>query len=193
MIDRSGLLAGSRFLVGLLASLFVLAPSIAFPQAPARNLDELRLKVRVGDTIYLTDQSGRERSGRIVDLTPTLLTASFDGVPREFQESGILKIRKRQADSLWAGALIGGAIGVGFGIAVASFSEDCSHSTGSSACAGPVLAMTGMSAAIGIGIDALIQGKKVIYETRRVSLRASPLVAPRAVGVQLSVRLPERR
>jgi hypothetical protein len=193
MIHRSVLSACFRFRVGLFASLFVLAPAFASAQAPARNLDELRLKIKAGDTIYLTDPSGHERSGRVVDLTPTLLTASFDGVSREFQESSILKIRKRQPDPLWTGALIGGAIGLALGAAAASFSEDCSHSTGSGGCVGPALAVAGMGTAIGIGVDALIQGRKVIYDPARAGLLVSPIVAPRAVGVRLIVLTRPRR
>ena len=68
----------SRSFATASAMLFALVPSLAFSQAAARNLDELRLKVKVGDTIYVTDQSGREQPGRIIDLSPTALVLASD-------------------------------------------------------------------------------------------------------------------
>jgi hypothetical protein len=174
----------------LLAPLLALAPSQAFAQSPAHNLDELRLKVKVGDTIYVTDESGRERSGRIDDLSPTVLTVSFGGMRRELPESSILRIRKRQSDSLWTGGAIGAGIGLALGVTAATFSEECSHNKASSGCIGPVLSMTGLATGVGIGVDALIQGRKVIYEASGFSLRVSPWISPGRLGVRLSVQLP---
>ena len=183
----------SRILVSALVVLLTLAASLAFGQQPARNLDELRLKVKAGDTLYVTDESGQERSGRLIDLSPAALTVSFDGVPRELRESSIRRIRQRRPDPLWMGGAIGAAIGAGLGVASASFSEECSHRPGSSGCFGPVLLMTGLGAAAGIGVDALIQGRKVIYEASGLALQVLPLATPGRLGVRLSVQLPHRR
>ena len=182
-----------RICIAALAVLFTLAASLAFGQQPARSLDELRLKVKAGDTIYLTDQSGRERRGRLIDLSSAALTVSFDGEARELPESSIRRIRQRQPDPLWMGGTIGAAIGGGLGVALASFSEECSHNSTSSGCVGPVLSMAGLGAAVGIGVDALIQGRKVIYEGSGLSVQVRPLVAPGGVGIRVSVQLPERR
>jgi hypothetical protein len=149
----------------------------------------LRLKVKAGDTIYVTDDSGRERAGRLIDLSPAALTVSFDGVARELSQSSIHRIRQRQPDPLWTGGAIGAAIGAGIGVASASFSEECSHRSTAGGCVGPVLAITGLWAAVGIGVDALIQGRKVIYEGSALSAQ----VTPGRLGVRLSVQLPNRR
>lgn len=170
----------------------LVAASLASAQPPARNLTELRLKVKAGDTIYITEEDRRERTGRIVDMTPETLTVSFDGVPRALPESSIQRIRQRKPDSLWTGGLIGAAVGMGLGLAAASFSEECSHQPGSSGCVGPVLSMTGLGTAVGIGVDALIQGRAVIYETPRLRVRVSPLLSPGQVGVRLSMQFPSR-
>jgi hypothetical protein len=175
------------------AMLFALVPSLAFSQAAAHNLDELRLKVKVGDTIFVTDQSGREQPGRIIDLSPTALVLALNGGRRELPESGIVRIRKRQPDPLWTGGLVGAAIGAGFGVAAAAFSDECVlYGDRADACIGPVLYMTGIGTGIGIGIDALIQGRKVIYEAPKLTLRVSPLTSPGRLGVSLSVQFPAR-
>ena len=183
----------SRIVMPTLAIVFALVTSPASAQAPARNLDELRLKVQAGDMIYVTEEGGRERAGRIVDLSPAALTVSFDGAPRVLSESSILRIRQRQSDSLWMGGVIGAGVGLGLGVASASFSEECSHHSTSSGCIGPVLLMTGLSAAVGIGIDAMIQGRTVVYETPRLSAHVSPLMSPGGMGVRLSVQFSSRR
>lgn len=176
-----------RFLASAWAVSLAFAPGVALSQDAARNLDELRLKVKAGDTIYVTDDSGRERSGRIVDLTAAVLTVSFAGTSRELTEKSIVKIRKRQPDPLWTGALIGAGIGLALGATAAAFSEECSHNAGSGACVGPALSMGAIGAGVGVGIDALIQGRKVIYQAPGLSFHLSPMIAPGRVGIRVSV------
>ena len=94
----------SRIVMPPLAIVFALVTSPASAQAPARNLDELRLKVQAGDMIYVTEEGSRERAGRIVELSPAALIVSFDGAPRVLPESSILRIRQRQSIRVGWGA-----------------------------------------------------------------------------------------
>lgn len=175
-------------LASLSALLVLLIASTATAQAVATNFDELRLKIKSGDAIYVTDETGRERRGRVLDLSPSVLRVAFDGQPADLTESGVQRIRQRRPDPLWTGAAIGGGIGLGLGVAAAAFSEDCSHNSSSGGCIGPVLMVTGAYAAIGVGIDALIQGRKPIYERRAAGrVRVEPLAPPRGVGVRLVI------
>ena len=173
--------------IGLLAGLFVLLlPAAAGAQAIAQSLDELRLKVRNGDVIYVRDETGKEQRAEIVNLTPEVLSVSMGGARREFTDRSMLRIRQRRSDSPWTGGIIGACIGAGLGVLAASASEECSHNTGSSSCAGPVLMMTGLGMGVGLGIDALIQGRKVIYETpgRTARLVIAPSIENRGFGIR---------
>jgi hypothetical protein len=110
-------------------------------------------------------------------------------VDRTFTERDVQRIRKRTPDSLWTGGLIGAGVGAALGGLAVSFSENCSYR--SSSCAGPFISMTAMAAGIGIGIDALIQGRKVIYEGgSRSSSRVSvmPVISPGKAAAVVVIR-----
>jgi hypothetical protein len=179
------------FGIAILAWIVMLLPARADAQAIAQTLDELRLKVRIDDIVYVRDETGREQRAEIISLTPDLLIVSMGGARREFTDRSTLRIRKRQSDSPWTGGIIGAGVGAGFGVLAASFSEECSHNTASASCAGPILWLTGLGMGVGLGIDALIQGRKVIYEpTRRnARLAVTPLIGKRGVGIRGSLQL----
>jgi hypothetical protein len=135
--------------------------------------------------------STREAANAEARTRPILIETSGSSAaiprPARVPEKSILKIRKRQPDPLWTGALIGGAIGLALGATAGACSEECSHSTGSSGCVGPALSMTAIGARVGVGIHALIQGRKVIYQAPGLSFHLSPMIAPGRVGVRVSV------
>jgi hypothetical protein len=179
------------FGIAIVAWFVMLMPARADAQAIAQSLDELRLKVRIDDVIYVRDETGNEQRAKVVSLTPELLIVSIGGTRREFTDRSTLRIRQRQSDSPWTGGIIGGGVGLGLGVLAASFSEECSHNTASTGCAAPVLWLTGLGMGVGLGIDALIQGRKVIYEPTRKSARVvvAPLIAKTGVGVQGRLQL----
>jgi hypothetical protein len=146
------------------SALAVLMAAPAAGQTVATTFEELRLKVQAGDTVYVTDDSGQsEQAARVLDLTAASLTVSIQGVRRELVESRVRRIRQRLPDSRKNGALIGllvGAAGSTAGaVAMASPAGSC---TGG--CVGVnILFGGGLGALVGLGIDALIQGRKDIY------------------------------
>lgn len=170
-------------------AILVLMPADGFTQALATNFRELRLKAGPGDTLYITDASGREFSSKVIDLTDTSLAVRIAGEPRDLTEADVTRIRQRLPDRLWPSALIGFGVGAGLGALAAAADETCSYE-GGGACAGPALGFGGIGAGIGIGIDALIKGRKVIYEapgtkTNRVALQ--PIVSRSVRGVRLTI------
>lgn len=157
------------------------ATSPASAQAPARDFQELALKVTVGDTVYITDESGKEgQESRILALTPSLLAVSVAGLRRDLTESDVRRIRQRLPDSRKNGALIGavvGALGATAGaVALASPSGSCRGSC----VAANVAYGGGLGALVGLGIDALVQGRTDIYV--RVDHRSSRGVEGRPLG-----------
>lgn len=173
----------------VLLLIVVLMPAVGFAQVLATNFRELRLKTGPGATLYITDQSGRESSTKVIALSETLLTVRIGAEQRDLTEAEVTRVRQRQPDPLWTGALIGFGVGAGLGALVAAFDETCSYE-GGWACAGPAVGFGAMGSGIGVGIDALIKGRKIIYEApgikvHRVAL--TPIVSGTLRGVRLTV------
>ena len=138
--------------------------SQAIAQEVAASFDELRFKVKAGDTVYITEDSGKsEQKGRILDLSASSVAVSIGGVRRDLVESNLSRIRQRLPDSRKNGALIGFLGGAAANTALAKTLESPSGSCSGGCIAGTVLVGGGLGALAGLGIDALIQGKKDIY------------------------------
>jgi hypothetical protein len=173
--------------------LLTLAPLSAAAQAVASNFQELRFKVKPGDTVYVTDDAGQERKARILELSRSSLLLAMDATRLDLSENNVKRIRQRLSDPLLNGAAIG-AVSVMTLATVSSiaFSDRSEGETFGWADAGFILYLGAIGAGVGIGIDALIQGRKIIYETSgtisRRSFGVSPMLSPRLRGVRLSVR-----
>ena len=103
----------AAFVPGVCAMFVALVlPAAAFAQSVATSFDELRLKLKAGDTIYVTQRDGGETQATVLGLSPASLDLKIDGSARSVKQGEITEIRKRVADPVWQGALVGGAIGV---------------------------------------------------------------------------------
>jgi hypothetical protein len=148
----------NTFFVGLCLAAM---PSAAVAQGIAKNLDELRLLVRAGETVSVTDVSRNETSGKILSLSASTITLEVDGRPREFKESEVSRITQRRGDPLGNGALWGLAAGAGvIGLSMVSTADEGDEGIALFAAA----VLGGIGAAIGAGIDALITRRQVIFE-----------------------------
>jgi hypothetical protein len=142
--------------------------------------------VTPGMDVWITDSSGREEKSRIVGVSGGIVTSTAGGDVRRFNASDVRRIRARQSDSVMNGALIGA------GAAVASALFLCTRMEPWENCrddVGPLLLIGGIGAGVGIGIDALIRGRKTIYEAPEGSaeLHAVPIIGRRAGGMRLSL------
>jgi hypothetical protein len=171
--------------------LCVAAPTAAAAQGIATTFQELRLLVRPGDNVTVTDVSGREVSGKITDLSASSLALMVDGQPREWRETEVATIRQRRGDSLGNGALIGLGIGAGvtaIGIAILANGDTYDVNGGEAALVTAIYG--GLGAAIGTGIDALITRRQVVFEKRSASgiaFQVAPLLTPTRTGARLSI------
>jgi hypothetical protein len=137
-------------------------------------------------TVFLTDLQGAEHRGQLIRVAPeevVLLGASGE---RTFKRNEITLI-ERPGDSLMNGALIGASVGVLTGFLAAGIS-DCSM--GQDSCGGQRLGIfatsVGLYTLIGVGIDALIKGRTVLYRAYgkpTVSLAVQPGKA--AIGLNV--------
>lgn len=174
------------------ALLFALLPGVALGQQTV-PFDELSSVLRRGQTLVVTDNSGEETKGRLQEVSASALVLSVpnDATGRHtFAADRVMRIRR--TDSVWNGALIGLAVGLGTGIVLVR--GNCTAPDPE--CEAIVWAALGLpSIAVGTGVGALIDravGNGTIYVDRirapQRSMTISPVVGRRGSGVRLSLR-----
>ena len=171
-----------RWLGGFtVAVALALYPGDVRAQTVARSFEELQSILKVGQTVVVTDDSGRQTKGRLTDVSPSALVVSTPDT-RTFAEGTVAEIRS--PDSLSNGVLIGAAIGAG--LATWDYLIDPSEPGNAAIFAVAI----GLGTAIGAGIDALHKGGKVLYVSRRQrsDLTLLPVLGKDRQGVLVSVR-----
>lgn len=169
----------------------VLLPALSAAQEPVKSFDQLNTRLKVGDTVWVTDAQGREVNGRIGSLSATSLLLDARGSPQDLQAAQVGTIRVQQSDSLANGALIGI---IGGGVLGGLVLYGCLVTSGQAGtCAGTAAVNGAIVAAIGVGIDAAIKGPKlVVYRAPGASgsarLSLAPVITPARKGVAVSVR-----
>ena len=172
----------------LVGSIIIAACAPCAAQEPVRDFSQLNTRLRPGDTVWVTDVQGREVKGRIGTLSPDTLTLSSDEA-RSYAAADVRQMRQRRPDPLWNGAPIGFAVGGGRGLGLGNFTGG--GSWGDAAFGALMIGAIGMG--IGVGVDALIPGKRlVVYRAPGSSgslparLSIAPVVTPRARGALVS-------
>lgn len=149
--------------VGLLLTLPV--PGVE-AQELAGSFDQLRVLVKAGDTVRVTDRTGDEVRGRLTDVSSSSLMLRVNGARRTFLEGDVAAIHQRRPDSLANGAKWGFAVGAGLGV-LAGVVIASEYKDGGTAVI-PLLALTygGLGAGVGAGIDAMHSSDQVIFAWR---------------------------
>lgn len=168
-----------------LALLCVLAASPVWAQPSSGTAASLEAALEPGMTTWITDASGREEKARVVSISRGVLTMQFDDAVRELPATDITRVRARRSDSVLNGALIGAGAAVAGGLFLCTRTEPWENCRDD---VGPIVKIAALGAGIGIGIDALIRGRKTIYEAGRTSLtvRAEPTVGRGAAGFRVA-------
>jgi hypothetical protein len=137
-------------------------------------------------TVWITDSRGREEKTRIVDVSSDNVTTSTGENVRRLRATDVSQVEVRHSDSLLNGALIGAGVAVATGLVMCRMMEPWENCRDD---VGPMLKIGAVGAAIGIGVDALIRGRKTIYPAPPGSTRlhAVPLIGGQRAGLQLSV------
>lgn len=183
------MISPNRRRLGGLVLAVAIVPNAASAQTVARSFDELQRTLKVGQTVFVTDKSGRQTKGEVADVSASSLVILTPDT-RTFVEGGVAEIRR--TDRLWKGALIG--LGVGAIPGAVGGLSGCAQYSGHECVTGPLfgaLVIGGIGAAIGAGIDALVNKVgSLLYvspqQTPGVTL--SPLLGKDRRGVLLSVR-----
>ncbi|HEY7441306.1 MAG TPA: hypothetical protein VH701_02715 [Vicinamibacterales bacterium] len=171
-----------------IALLLSLAAATSEAQTLAGSFEQLQVLVKPGDTISVTDSTGREVQGKVASVSPSSLALLVQGTRRDLSETEVRKIRQDRQDSLANGAKWGLCIGAGLGLAagVAVASGD-----GNASALIPILALVygGLGAGVGAGLDAMVLGNQVIYfkPASSAKVTVSPLVTSDRKGLFLTV------
>jgi hypothetical protein len=171
---------------------FTVFPTTHVVGQTAESFEQLRILVKAGNVVSVTDAAGMTSTGEVVELSNSSLRLRVGTLTRELLQADVLKIDQRRRDSLGNGALIGFLVGGGLAATavLASCGNDRSYVN---LCEGAVpLALIGMWGGLGagVGVDALIVHSQTIYRAAApVSsrVRVTPLLSAGRRGVLVSL------
>ena len=174
----------TRTALVLVAATLTTTASLAEAQT-VESFDRLALLVNQRDHITVTDRTGRQLHGRLIDLSPASLSLLTDEGLRDLEETEVALVRRRQPDSLKNGALLGAISGAV--VAGVLMSDEGPSYPGVYALFMSLFGAAG--AGIGVGLDAAYVRSQVIYTARRPAARVavSPLLSRHRRGVALSL------
>ena len=177
---------------GLLAcALCMGTATVVQAQEVASSLEQLRLLLKPGDTVTVTDTSGQEVTGTIAHLSSASLRLIVNGARRDVAEAEVRLIRRNEHASLVTGAKWGFGIGAAVGLVGVLATGCCNQDAG-----GPWLIPLavglygGIGSGIGVATSASIRTQHVVYVKPGASsakLTLTPLMIPRRQGLLLSV------
>lgn len=172
--------------VVLLSALFMSTASAVAAQTPQADAGNLRRTLIPDAIVWITDAGGREERMRVVAASDDTVTARVGTETRHLRITDIVRIRARRADSVLNGALIGAGAAVASGLFLCTRTEPWENCRDD---VGPILRIAAVGAGIGIGVDALIRGRRTVYEAPRAAARLSvaPVVARRAAGLHVAL------
>src|SRR5687767_11008594 len=165
--------------------MFCLSTVSAFAQTSQDSAPRVETALSPGTTVWITDSAWREEKARIVSVSDGVVTTSANKEVRRLRTTDIVRVRARHSDSVINGALIGAGAAVASGLFLCTRTEPWENCRDD---VGPILRFAAIGAGAGIGIDALIRGRRTIYEApKSTRLHAVPIAARGAAGVSVSV------
>ena len=188
--------------IATIVAMGIVLPGAASAQEAARTFGELNSRVRSGETVDVTDTSGRTIRGVLRAITTDAIVIERSSVSVSFAGDQVERVRVRRRDSLWNGILGGLAAGAAGGALLGltaqesdpspqcTFFCDGFFSTGQLVVMGMAL---GAAAGMGVGaaVDALRRERRLVYERvnaeRRVTI--TPVAGARAAGIAVVVRM----
>jgi hypothetical protein len=176
-----------------------LFPTSSRAQSPATTFDDLRLAVKDGNQVVVTDANGKHTRGKIATVTASSLDLAIERSKflilrehsqRTFTDTDVTRVTR--IDSRREGGIIGFLAGfVPIVVAACSGekdSPDALYCDEGLVFAGPAFGLVG--AAIGMWIDGRMN--QIVYRTaapvRPVTITLSPLLKPKSAGASLRLR-----
>lgn len=158
------------------------ARTAAEAQQPALSLADLGMSLKSGETVFVTDGSGRETRGRFATVSDSGLTLSVDGQFFDIASKDIREVARR-GDSMKNGFLIGAGVGAGLSAVVAAAYQTPAYL----AIGAPINAA--FWGGFGVLVDYLIKGRTVVFRAPGTALRLRPgmSVGPRRASASVTV------
>lgn len=186
--ERTG---GYRALALALGAVLATAAQ-AGAQPATTSFDELPRMLSTGELVTVVDNDGESHEGRIIDVSPSALSLLVLGDQRHLPAADVSSISQRRPDSLRNGVLsgLGFAALPGFLLSGAMYGHAYNEGGSGLPAAGMLALSLGLGAAIGAGLDALVEDSFVIYHRSGATwkrLTVSPLVSAHRRGVAVSL------
>jgi hypothetical protein len=152
-------------------------------QDVAHTFDQLRVLVRAGDTLTVTDAAGHETTGKVADLSSASLALMASDGRRTLTSTEVTTIRRRRHGNLGKGAKVGFGVGAGLALVSIAGGGDGCHN-----CGGFLVAATliegAVGAGIGVGVSAATTHQQMIFASPTAPSAPS---APSATTGRLTV------
>jgi hypothetical protein len=172
-------------LVAGMAALAVVAScglASAQPTGTDPSFERMRAKLKAGDRVSVDLQNGSTLTGRFIGVGTDALSIATPGGDRRLLPSEVVQVHRTRRGVL-LGAIIGGGVGLACGAALGSWFANEGHDRD-----GPLFGLTAIGLGVGIGIDALVNIPRTVYQRTAaraaVKLDAGPRRA--AIGVVVS-------
>ncbi|MEO6237557.1 MAG: hypothetical protein ABIQ52_11210 [Vicinamibacterales bacterium] len=167
-------------------TVFVVAAGCGFSWAQQPGTDppfeRMQSKLKVRDRVTVDLANGLSVEGRFLTVAAGTLTVATTAGERRLPASDVAGVRRHRRGVL-LGTIIGGGVGLAFGVTVGSILANEGHDRDPA-----LFGLTALGLGLGAGIDALVNIPRTVYQRTpsRTALRV--IVAPRitAVGVVLT-------
>ena len=143
--------------------------------------------VRTGEIVWVTTTGGKELKGSVVSSSPTSVTLNRGAhtITLPLMEVRRIEVRDSLRNGALIGALIGGGISAWIGV---TLDRDCDGPCGNwGAITGVTALGAGAGALAGMGVDALLGGRREIYRSPQSS--RSVTILPTLSDTHLAVRV----
>ena len=166
--------------------------SLAIPAWAQTDGERIRARIRDGQKIVITDDQGREITGRITNLGADSVQILANGQATDVGYGQILRI-DRPPDTLANGALTGLGVGAAFGLVSLVVEHAGCDRQEFLGCPEPLAYLVipaitgGLGSAIGVGIDALIRRDREIYRRSTARATVAPVMTRGLRGAVVSV------
>ena len=148
---------------------------------PASLIEDLALRVNLGDQLRIEDRSGASAIGRLDRLTDDEITLHTSVGDKHFTRETVRQVALRR-QPLRVAVLIGAGVGTVAGAVAACTGSDREE------CADAPIIVGALGAGVGLGVGALIHRTTIVYPELEKRTSVLPVISRGAVGVRASVR-----